>query len=34
VHSLVTELTVNFAFLCIYSLLAKRNILLNPLIKF
>lgn len=31
---MVTELTVIFAFLCFYSLLAKRIILLNPLIRF
>ncbi len=33
-NDLVTELTANFAFLCIYSLLVKRTVLLNPLIKF
>ncbi len=33
-NDLVTELTANYAFLCFYSLLVKRIILLNPLIKF
>jgi hypothetical protein len=34
VQSLETELAVNFAFSCVYSLFVKRIVLLNPLIKF